>query len=832
MKNILTFFFVFALILQFQAQTIEYDVPLTDFSANDCAGAACVCGTDPSGITYVGSDLTFSWTSTVAVAPTSVTVELYSLYFIDVTGATVELNSVSAGSYTSSNFTCGGVVEAISVNPASYTSAGSNIFKLDYNAVGGTIELAENTSWGVGIYARVTVVYPVAPAPPVANTDYATCAGGSTGNIIDVPANDSDPNGDPLTTSLLIPPTSGGNATVLNGDSISYDPPADFCGQDTITYQVCDPTPFCDKDTIFVTVTDGAAPSMVCQNIDVYLDSSGMATITPADVDGGTTDNCSPFNLTLDISSFNCGDVVAPSTNDLAITAVYDGPLSGGVPKGIELYALNAISDLSEYGVGFAQNGGGTDGEEFTFPAVAATAGQYIYVSSDSAGFRDFFGFNSDYVTGTAGINGDDAIELFHMGAVIDVFGDVNVDGSGEPWEYLDGWAYSYDTRVLGTTFDHNDWRFSGTNALDGELTNMFAAVPVPIGTYSPSLGGTSVTLTATDTASNTAFCVAAVTVHDTISPYFMNCPGNVTVAAVDSGCMAMATWTAPTEMDNCATGLSVSSSHNSGDVFPQGITAVTYTVTDVSGNTASCTFDVEVTSGIMASAVTTDVVCNGDSTGTAALTVTGNIGSAVVDWGTMSDSALPAGTHTYSVSDSIGCIVMDSVTIDQPDSIMLSSVVTDEIASGSNGEIDLSVSGGNGGYTFDWDNDGTGDNDDTEDLNGLSTGTYSVTVIDSLGCSDSLSVFVDNVSGVVEQGEELKVNLFPNPSDGTFIIEMNNYTEAVIEVLDVIGNKVLAIQNPSKVNSIDIAAEPAGVYLVKIASNDMMLTRRIIVRK
>jgi hypothetical protein len=176
--------------------------------------------------------------------------------------------------------------------------------------------------------------------------------------------------------------------------------------------------------------------------------------------------------------------------------------------------------------------------------------------------------------------------------------------------------------------------------------------------------------------------------------------------------------------------------------------------------------------------------------------------------------------------------MLMDSVTIDQPDSIMLSSMVTDEIASGSNGEIDLSVSGGNGGYTFDWDNDGTGDNDDTEDLNGLSTGTYNVTVIDSLGCSDSLSVFVDNVTGVIERGEELKVNLFPNPSDGTFIIEMNNYTEATIEVLDVIGNKVLVIQNPTKANSIDITAEPAGVYLVQIASNKTLLTRRIIVRK
>ena len=63
----------------------------------------------------------------------------------------------------------------------------------------------------------------------------------------------------------------------------------------------------------------------------------------------------------------------------LVITGVYDGPLTGGVPKGIELYVRADIADLSVFGVGGANNGGGTDGEEFTFPAVAIAAGTYLY---------------------------------------------------------------------------------------------------------------------------------------------------------------------------------------------------------------------------------------------------------------------------------------------------------------------------------------------------------------------------------------------------------------------------------------------------------------------
>ena len=40
---------------------------------------------------------------------------------------------------------------------------------------------------------------------------------------------------------------------------------------------------------------------------------------------------------------------------------VIDGPLSGGTPKALELYALETISDLSLYGLSVSNNGGGLD---------------------------------------------------------------------------------------------------------------------------------------------------------------------------------------------------------------------------------------------------------------------------------------------------------------------------------------------------------------------------------------------------------------------------------------------------------------------------------------
>jgi len=188
---------------------------------------------------------------------------------------------------------------------------------------------------------------------------------------------------------------------------------------------------------------------------------------------------------------------VVTNASDLVITGIVDGPLSGGVPKAIELYVVNSIPNLSNYGLGSANNGGGTDGEEFTFPAVSASSGNYIYISSESEGFNSFFGFDPDYTNGAASINGDDAIELFKDGEVIDVFGVINIDGTGEAWEYLDGWAYRKDfTEADGSTFELANWSFSGIDVLDGATTNASATTPFPIGTYQYISSSTSPTIT------------------------------------------------------------------------------------------------------------------------------------------------------------------------------------------------------------------------------------------------------------------------------------------------------------------------------------------------
>ena len=179
-----------------------------------------------------------------------------------------------------------------------------------------------------------------------------------------------------------------------------------------------------------------------------------------------------------------------PLTSAMVITGVFDTQVesTGLWAKGVEIQALEDIPDLSVFGVSSTNNGtGSTNGPETTLPPIAVSAGDCIYVANDSTLFFDFFGLFPTAAGEAANINGDDAIELYENNVVIDVFGDVDVDGTGEPWEYLDGWAYRKSgTGPDGGIFALDNWIFSGVDAFDGVANNSSAPNPFPTCSYSP----------------------------------------------------------------------------------------------------------------------------------------------------------------------------------------------------------------------------------------------------------------------------------------------------------------------------------------------------------
>jgi hypothetical protein len=182
----------------------------------------------------------------------------------------------------------------------------------------------------------------------------------------------------------------------------------------------------------------------------------------------------------------------AATAQDLLITGIIDGPLSGGQPKAMEFYAVNNIADLSIYGLEKMSNGSASTGApSYTFPAVNLLAGEYYYLiaSGGTAAFGSYFGFTPAVgffeETSELNHNGDDAFLLYESGVAIDGFGTVGDQPSvGTSWNSLDGWAYRNGGEGPTEPFDLSEWTFSGSNALDGETSNATAASPMPIGTY------------------------------------------------------------------------------------------------------------------------------------------------------------------------------------------------------------------------------------------------------------------------------------------------------------------------------------------------------------
>jgi len=155
----------------------------------------------------------------------------------------------------------------------------------------------------------------------------------------------------------------------------------------------------------------------------------------------------------------------------LSLQGIMDFTTPGAWFRGLHVVASADIPDLSVYGLGVATNGGGTDGIEIELTGSAA-AGDNILIARSANATADIIDV---YLNATDlydqiiiqndnslfASNGDDAIELFFNGEVVETYGDIDVDGSGQSWEYQDSWAWK---QADGT------WINGDVNCTDGSF--------------------------------------------------------------------------------------------------------------------------------------------------------------------------------------------------------------------------------------------------------------------------------------------------------------------------------------------------------------------------
>ncbi|HRI28124.1 MAG TPA: hypothetical protein PK715_08730, partial [Chitinophagales bacterium] len=170
---------------------------------------------------------------------------------------------------------------------------------------------------------------------------------------------------------------------------------------------------------------------------------------------------------------------------------------------------------------------------------------------------------------------------------------------------------------------------------------------------------------------------------------------------------------------------------------------AYTVTVTDALGCLATLAADVDNLATPTISAIVTDATCE-QANGSINITVSGVGAPFNYIWSNSLTSEdlnnVVAGSYTVTVTDSNGCTTTSTETINDIPSQMLNLVATASTCGAANGSVDLTVSGGQAPFIYNWSNTAT-----TEDLADVLAGNYTVTVTDATGCVATGFITVGN---------------------------------------------------------------------------------------
>ena len=345
-------------------------------------------------------------------------------------------------------------------------------------------------------------------------------------------------------------------------------------GTNTVTLFVQDIHGNLESESATVTVLDSIAPAILIQNLVVILDSFGQAEITADSMDIDSWDSCGIASLSISDTSFDCAD------HGDTITIVFTATDANGNTSMDSAFVL--VLDTLPPTI-FATND----------TVYLDTSGLFIldYNVVDT-GTMDACSIDSMYLSDSTFdcSSVDSTVDIWYI--AVDTFGNTDslqigitvLDTINPTIQCLDSIVVNNDSGVCGATiffeWPEVDDNCSIDSLVQIDTTGLDSGMVFPVGI-------TQLTYAVFDQSGNSDTCSFIIEVIDIETPTLI-------CAADTSICDSIFTFALPNYLDNCA-GLDVIqiAGIGTGLFYPVGTTVNTFAVSDLYGNTDTCSFEV-----------------------------------------------------------------------------------------------------------------------------------------------------------------------------------------------------------------------------------------------
>lgn len=252
-------------------------------------------------------------------------------------------------------------------------------------------------------------------------------------------------------------------------------------------------------------------------------------------------------------------------------------------------------------------------------------------------------------------------------------------------------------------------------------------------------------------------------------------------------------------------------------------------TITDANGCVNDASYDIFAYGTITLSTSKVDVTCEGGNDGVASGTATGGASGFTYEWNDGSTNSanigVEAGSYVVTATDAAGCFATDTVEV----GFLFASPAFSFAQANVAGEASVTVNAGGAFDAYNWSNGAT-----TASVTFTNSGTYSLTVSDTNGCSTTDTITVEIWPLGVNQVEATSMSVYPNPSTGLFNLSLNNVPADQIEIIVMNLNGQVVTTTSAKASNgvvtdvVDLSNQAAGVYLLQVNINGSVSTLRL----